>query len=99
MKKLLLLSLTILLFSCGDNRTNIEEECLVCWELIEVVREVEEDYNVWGDDLITYTVTAENTCTGEQKTGVSGEFIYDDFTVYVGNVLCEGLFEDNYTFE
>ena len=102
MKKLLLLSLTILLFSCGDNTERIiEEECEVCWELVEIVREVEVFDNPWiiPYEEITYTVTGENTCTGEQKTGVRTVRAYDDPFAYVGNVICEGLFEDWYTFE
>ena len=100
MKKLLLLSLTILLFSCGDNTERIiEEECEVCWEFIDVVTEIEQFSNPMAADRITYTVTAENTCIGEQKTGVREVRGYNEPFVYVGNVLCEGLFQDWYTFE
>jgi hypothetical protein len=99
-KLLLLLSLTILLFSCEDNtETIIEEECEVCWEFIEVVKEVRQHNNPNQDKDIIYTVTGENTCTGEQKTGVLVKRNYDDWLTYVGQVMCEGLFEERYTFE
>ena len=99
-KLLLLLSLTILLFSCEDNtETIIEEECEVCWEFIEVVEEVIQYSNPTADKDIIYTVTGENTCTGEQKTGVLVMRNYGDYLTYVGQVMCDGLFEERYIFE
>jgi len=101
MKKLLLLSLTILLFSCGDNTERIieEEDCRSCWEHIEVVGEIEVDGNPIRPDKYISTVTAENLCTGEQKTGIREVIGYYDPFSYVGNVMCDGLFEKWYTFE
>ena len=99
MKKLLLLSL-IILASCGDNtETIIEEECVECWELVEVVREVISYNNHYVSDDIYYIVTGESTCTGERKTGVSEESSGNDPFTYEGNVICNGLFEEWYTFE
>ena len=83
MKKLLLLSLTILLFSCGDNETDCDENC---WEITS--KQGNDRHYSGGGWSYDYLYSVRNECTGESQSFISRKYSRQSDAPTEGTTVC-----------
>ena len=83
MKKLLLLSLTILLFSCGDNEESCDENC---WEITS--KQGNDRINIGGSFRYDYLYSVRNECTGESQSFISKRYSRQSDAPAEGTTVC-----------